>query len=684
MEENDKLEQESDETEKSDVESTSENKAEALDSAVSKTEENNETAEDSGEEVVKEEKIESEVDSSETAETEEKSESADDSSEELVKEDEEEAKEAEVVEEDKEPEEKNYAEISEENKAPEEISEEAESEDTDVADVSEQNNKSEDNKEAVEPEIEEVETASDEAVEDADITEKEASDHGIEEVSLDKKSSEVNSEESDSEKKSEEVTVVEEVSSESKNEETALIVEESSVQKPEETVGAEVESSEPKSEEKSGENSSVEEVVEEIIIIEETQESSSSSSKPQAVLDELNKLKTAKTESESAEVKADDKVEQTKADDKVEEVKADTESEAKETQSSVENKVESAPAASDDHDDSSEEFSFSRIFNMDFWKSFLFDIFFLGLCVWFTFMLIQKWFSTREVIIQGTNQVHGLIESGEKTTIGNINVLVMGIDSVEGTHRSDTIFVLGVNPSKKKIMMLSIPRDTKVDIEGKSRKINEILPRYGEPTLRIILEELLKIKISRKVEVGFESFIAVVDAIGGVDINIEKPMHYDDNWGNLHIHFNPGMNHLNGQDALRYVRFRKDAMADLGRIKRQQEFVKAVVKKLFSPTIIVKLPSIIETAFKYIKTDFTLQEILTLAKGFDTFDVKFTTLSLPGDARYVDKISFFIPYSEEAIAIGNNYFSDLAILELEKDCDFGKVIPKPSKTNRKK
>ena len=73
-----------------------------------------------------------------------------------------------------------------------------------------------------------------------------------------------------------------------------------------------------------------------------------------------------------------------------------------------------------------------------------------------------------------------------------------------------------------------------------------------------------------------------------------------------------------------------------------------------------------------------------MAKGFDSFDVKFSTMSLPGDARYIDKISFFVPYSEEAIAIGNNYFSDLAILEIEKDCDFGKVIPKQSKSNRKK
>ncbi len=341
--------------------------------------------------------------------------------------------------------------------------------------------------------------------------------------------------------------------------------------------------------------------------------------------------------------------------------------------------------ASPANSDESSSTKLKHYFNADFWKSFFFDIIFLGFCIFFTLVLVQKWFFSQEAKIIGTNQIHASLESGEKTTIGNINILVMGIDSVEGTHRSDTIFVLGVNPSKGKITMLSIPRDTRVITENKARKINEVLPRYGEPTLRKILEDLLKINISRKIEVGFESFIEVVDAIGGVDINIEKPMHYDDNWGNLHIHFNPGMNHLNGQDALRYVRFRKDAMADLGRIKRQQEFVKAIVKKIMSPSSIVKLPNIIEKAFKHIKTDFTLQEVLTLAKGFNTTDVKFRTLSIPGDAKYIDKISYFIPSSEESIAIGNNYFSDLAIFELEKNYEADKIMPiqSQSKSSRK-
>ena len=341
-----------------------------------------------------------------------------------------------------------------------------------------------------------------------------------------------------------------------------------------------------------------------------------------------------------------------------------------ELQQKVEQEATPVSASSDDKQKDSEEEKpvvrkYKKPFISEFWRSFLFDIFFLAICAAFIVVLLQKWVNSQNVLISGATQTQSSIDSGEGSSIGNVNILLMGIDSVEGTHRSDTIIVLGVNPSKCKINMLSIPRDTRVVIDGKGRKINEILPRYGEPTLRKILEDLLKINISYRVEIGFESFISVIDAIGGVDINVEKAMNYDDNWGNLHIHFKPGMNHLDGRKALNYVRFRKDAMADLGRIKRQQDFVKAVILKMVSPSTVVRLPAILETAFKYIDTDFTFPEIITLVKGFKSYDVKLNSVSLPGEARYIDKISFFMPYSEQAVAYGNSYFSDQAMFELE-------------------
>jgi LCP family protein required for cell wall assembly len=255
-------------------------------------------------------------------------------------------------------------------------------------------------------------------------------------------------------------------------------------------------------------------------------------------------------------------------------------------------------------------------------------------------------------------------DDGEEIKIGNINFLVMGVDSVDGTHRADTIFVFGVNPAKKRVSMISIPRDTRVMINSKARKINEILPRYGEPVLRTLVEDLMQIQISRYIQVDFRGFVNVIDAIGGIEINIEKPMHYDDNYGKLHIHFDKGLQKLDGQKALNYVRFRADSAADLGRIKRQQKFIEAGLKKILTPAVFVKLPAIVDEVFKHIKTDVSVQEIFALARGFEDFKVKVRTASLPGEPRYIDKISYFLPYRDKAVEFGNAWFSDLAAVEL--------------------
>lgn len=294
----------------------------------------------------------------------------------------------------------------------------------------------------------------------------------------------------------------------------------------------------------------------------------------------------------------------------------------------------------------------------------LFELTFVLLSLVFFAGAINKWLFSSISAPAGANWTEVQLEGGSYRRIGNINVLVLGVDSVDGTHRADTMFVLGINPAKARVSMLSIPRDTRVLISGRARKINEILPRYGQNVLRSLLEDLLNIQISRYVEVDFQGFINVIDAVGGVEIDIEKPMHYDDNWGKVHIHFDPGRHKLDGRQALNYVRFRADAAADLGRIKRQQQFIKSLVEKLMQPAAVVKLPQIISEAFDHVKTDFSLAELFTLVKGFESYQVKFQNTSLPGEARYIDKISFFLPYRDKAMEIGASHFSDLAAVEL--------------------
>ncbi len=295
---------------------------------------------------------------------------------------------------------------------------------------------------------------------------------------------------------------------------------------------------------------------------------------------------------------------------------------------------------------------------------FMFELTFIVLSLVFFVGVINRWLFSSISAPAGANWTDVQLESGSYRRIGNINVLVLGVDSVDGTHRADTMFVLGINPAKARVSMLSVPRDTRVLISGRARKINEILPRYGQNVLRSLLEDLLNIQISRFVEVDFQGFINVIDAVGGVEIEIDRPMHYDDNWGKVHIHFDPGKHRLDGRQALNYVRFRADAAADLGRIRRQQQFIKALLEMLMQPATVVKLPQIIGEAFNHVKTDFSLPELFTLVKGFESYQVKFQNASLPGEARYIDKISYFLPYRDKAMEIGASHFSDLAAVEL--------------------
>jgi len=125
----------------------------------------------------------------------------------------------------------------------------------------------------------------------------------------------------------------------------------------------------------------------------------------------------------------------------------------------------------------------------------LFEIAFLTVVLIFFAGIMHKWFFGVAAAPLGANWTEGTIETGGEAHIGNINVLVLGVDSVDGTHRADTIFVLGINPTKNRVSMLSIPRDTRVLINGRARKINEILPRYGVEVLSTLIEDLLHIQI---------------------------------------------------------------------------------------------------------------------------------------------------------------------------------------------
>ena len=231
---------------------------------------------------------------------------------------------------------------------------------------------------------------------------------------------------------------------------------------------------------------------------------------------------------------------------------------------------------------------------------------------------------------------------------GTITVLLMGCDMREGEKagRSDTIMLAFVSAEKKAVNLLSIPRDTRVELaEGKdTTKINHAFAYGGVPLTRKTIENFLDVEIDRYVTVDFQGFADVIDALGGVDYDVEQRMYYPAE----HIDLQPGPQHLDGQAALSYVRWRGTATADIGRIERQQKFLSTVLEQVMSTGTILRLPNLIITINTYIQTDFTLPELTSLINVFkDVSNVTFNSSMVPGDGTMINGISYWQYYPNQ-------------------------------------
>lgn len=230
-------------------------------------------------------------------------------------------------------------------------------------------------------------------------------------------------------------------------------------------------------------------------------------------------------------------------------------------------------------------------------------------------------------------------------------VLVAGLDSVEGVHRTDTIIVARISMKDGYINAISIPRDMRVDIPGRRpEKINSAFAFGGKDLLIKCVENFLGVKIDQYVIVSIDAAKKLIDAMGGVDLDVEKRLYYNDNAQNLHINLQKGFQHLDGDKAVQYARFRHDPKGDFGRIERQQKLISALSKKATSVEIITHIPSIVlELAKnKLVDTSFSNKEILMLAKsGEGDKERKIKTYMLPGEPVMINHISYVEPDRQE-------------------------------------
>ena len=229
---------------------------------------------------------------------------------------------------------------------------------------------------------------------------------------------------------------------------------------------------------------------------------------------------------------------------------------------------------------------------------------------------------------------------------GKKNIVVMGCDvRKDDVGRSDTLFVVMLDKSKKNAALLSVPRDTRVKIKGHGwDKINAAFAYGGHKLTQETVQDFLGIKLNNYVVVDFQGFKGLVDAVGGVDINVEKRMYYYDSYSGFEIDLKPGKQHLDGKTAMQYVRYR-DEEGDIGRIRRQQKFMMALYQQIASKNIIAKVPGVTKQIMSMIKTDLSLKEMVELGNVMrDMMEKDGLKMSMvPGEPKYIDGISYWIP-----------------------------------------
>ncbi len=246
-----------------------------------------------------------------------------------------------------------------------------------------------------------------------------------------------------------------------------------------------------------------------------------------------------------------------------------------------------------------------------------------------------------------------------------VNVLILGIDDGDSdaagaAKRSDTMIVASVDPQDGAVNMLSIPRDTRVAIPGRSGydKITHAYA-YGGPQLAVrTVEDFLGIRINYYVTMDWQGFINIVDILGGVDLYVEQNMNYDDPYGGLSIHLKKGYQHLDGEKAGQYVRFRHDELGDIGRVQRQQRFLKAMTDEMFQVGTLFKLPALTASLRQYVSTDMPPLMTLRLANTLTGFkDGGLRAELLPGNFATIDGLSYWVPDKEGTKALVRDLFS---------------------------
>jgi polyisoprenyl-teichoic acid--peptidoglycan teichoic acid transferase len=207
------------------------------------------------------------------------------------------------------------------------------------------------------------------------------------------------------------------------------------------------------------------------------------------------------------------------------------------------------------------------------------------------------------------------------------NILILGLDSREGegvVTRTDTMILATVDPQQPYVGMLSIPRDLYLEIPGYGEeRINaaHLLGEYaaeggGIPLAKQTVEQNFAVPVNHTVRLNFQAFVSIIDAAGGIDINVEDYIidyeYPTADYGTTIIEFQAGEQHMNGETALIYARTRHGS-SDFERAERQQQVITALMKKLANPLNWWRLPAVYLAFAQNVETDMTILDVIQIA-----------------------------------------------------------------------
>lgn len=255
-----------------------------------------------------------------------------------------------------------------------------------------------------------------------------------------------------------------------------------------------------------------------------------------------------------------------------------------------------------------------------------------------------------KIYVQDKNEKHVSVESqSPKGNLKPISILLMGVDQRPGdVGRSDTLMVMTLNPETKETQMVSIPRDTRVDIPGKGiHKINAAYAYGGTSLAKDTINQFLDVPVDYYIRINMEGLVSLVNAVGGVDVYNDISWH-DEGYYKKGFDYHKGMLHMNGEEALGFVRMRHlDPRGDFGRNKRQRDVIKAVVDKAMTLGGVSKFNDILDAVQGNVRTNLDFNDMTYIAENYKDCRAHMNTYEMKGQGTTIGGIYYLVVNNQE-------------------------------------